>query len=474
MNAYDDSHNYWNNNYPFGGNYWDDYTGEDYYRGSNQDQPGSDDIGDTPYNISGDGDNKDYYPLMYEWGENPPVADFSFKVNNFTVFFNASSSCDRDGYIISYDWDFGDNTSGTGMLTDHTYDFNGTYNVTLNVTDNDGNYDDWSQYVRIGNQAPNAPSNPNPSNGVKGVDINADLSWNCSDPDGDSLTYDVYFEADDPTPDVLVSNNQSENSFDPGTMDLDTIYYWEIVSWDSWGALTSGPIWNFTTETNDPPYVPSDPSPKDGSTDVDVDVDLSWSGGDPNENDTVVYDVFLEADIPDPKNKIADDIGETWFDPGTLNYNTTYYWRIMAKDNHFYAIMSPVWHFTTEVNMPPSMPNINGPAGGKIGMNYEYTFKSVDPEGHDIYYFVDWGDGTVEQDGWIGPYASGLKVTIGHIWSKRGTYLIKVKAEDTVGAESGWSEFEVEIPRNRAAYNSLVLRFLVRFPMFSRFFYLIR
>jgi hypothetical protein len=47
------------------GNYWDDYTGEDLYHGDDQDIPGSDGIGDTPYNIPG-GDNKDYYPLFDE------------------------------------------------------------------------------------------------------------------------------------------------------------------------------------------------------------------------------------------------------------------------------------------------------------------------------------------------------------------------------------------------------------------------
>ena len=51
-----------------GGNYWSDYTGNDYYRGINQDIPGSDGIGDTPYNISGPGNNTDRYPLMSPHG----------------------------------------------------------------------------------------------------------------------------------------------------------------------------------------------------------------------------------------------------------------------------------------------------------------------------------------------------------------------------------------------------------------------
>jgi parallel beta-helix repeat protein len=67
--AYDECTNYWDDGYPSGGNYWSDYTGVDEKSGQNQNQPGSDGIGDTPYNISGDM-NKDLYPLMSPWA--PP------------------------------------------------------------------------------------------------------------------------------------------------------------------------------------------------------------------------------------------------------------------------------------------------------------------------------------------------------------------------------------------------------------------
>jgi parallel beta-helix repeat protein len=61
--AYDDrSTNQWDDGYPSGGNYWSDYTGVDVFNGPNQDIPGSDFIGDTPYII--DFDSKDRYPLM--------------------------------------------------------------------------------------------------------------------------------------------------------------------------------------------------------------------------------------------------------------------------------------------------------------------------------------------------------------------------------------------------------------------------
>jgi len=61
--AWDECSNRWDDGYPSGGNYWSDYTGTDNYRGGNQDIPGSDGIGDTPYYILGD-NNLDRYPLV--------------------------------------------------------------------------------------------------------------------------------------------------------------------------------------------------------------------------------------------------------------------------------------------------------------------------------------------------------------------------------------------------------------------------
>jgi len=66
--------NYWDNGYPSGGNYWSDYTGEDNYRGENQDIPGGDGIGDTPYAIPGD-NNLDRYPLMKPWSPSIPLTE---------------------------------------------------------------------------------------------------------------------------------------------------------------------------------------------------------------------------------------------------------------------------------------------------------------------------------------------------------------------------------------------------------------
>jgi parallel beta-helix repeat protein len=61
--ALDDGVNFWNSSYPVGGNFWASYNGNDIHSGPNQDQSGSDGIGDVPHDVPG-GSNRDWYPLM--------------------------------------------------------------------------------------------------------------------------------------------------------------------------------------------------------------------------------------------------------------------------------------------------------------------------------------------------------------------------------------------------------------------------
>ncbi len=58
----------------------------------------------------------------------------------FEVYFNASSSTSESG-IVSYEWDFGDGTTGSGITTNHTYNEVGSYTVILTVTDVNGKSD---------------------------------------------------------------------------------------------------------------------------------------------------------------------------------------------------------------------------------------------------------------------------------------------------------------------------------------------
>lgn len=126
-----------------------------------------------------------------------------------------------------------------------------------------------------------------------------------------------------------------------------------------------------------------------------------------------------------------------------------------------------------ENNDAPNIPDIGGPTNGKVGGEYEYTFSTTDSDGEQVYYKIDWGDGTCSD--WLGPYASGNEVVEKHTWSDKAIYKIRVKAKDENGYQTAWSDsFAVTMPRSKATYNSLFLRLFERFPLLERLFYLIK
>ena len=110
----------------------------------------------------------------------------------------------------------------------------------------------------------------------------------------------------------------------------------------------------------------------------------------------------------------------------------------------------------------PYNPEIDGPSKGIPDKDYNYTFVTSDPNDEQLYYWIEWGDGS--KTGWLGPFDSGVEITESHVWNKRGFYIIKAKAKNTNGLESGFSELEINIPRNRKSIDNLFLRFLEKHP----------
>ena len=109
--------------------------------------------------------------------------------------------------------------------------------------------------------------------------------------------------------------------------------------------------------------------------------------------------------------------------------------------------------------VPPNKPETpDGPDKGKPGIEYEYCSVTTDPEGYDISYWFDWGDNTTS--GWVGPFSSGQIVYENHTWSKKGTYEIKVKAKNTIGLQSEWSDpLSVSMPRSKTLFLNIFEKF---------------
>jgi len=161
-------------------------------------------------------------------------------------------------------------------------------------------------------------------------------------------------------------------------------------------------------------------------------------------------------------------ITHTWSSP------REYMLKLKGKDiygNQSDWLTLKIWIITFE-NNPPSAPVIDGPKRGRPRTykctlkpgTYNYTFKATDPDGDNVSYYIDWGDGTCE--GWIGWYASGEEVIRNHTWNNKGTYTISAKAKDIYGAEGPWGTLWIWFSgSSQQPTNSLFLQFLEQFPI---------
>jgi formylglycine-generating enzyme len=95
---------------------------------------------------------------------------------------------------------------------------------------------------------PGAPSNPSPANAATSVSTSPTLSWTCTDPEGNAITYDVFLGTSNP-PTTQVATGQSASSIARTGLAHNTTYYWKINAKDSKNDSTIGPVWSFTTDS---------------------------------------------------------------------------------------------------------------------------------------------------------------------------------------------------------------------------------
>jgi hypothetical protein len=190
--------------------------------------------------------------------------------------------------------------------------------------------DDLAFIVETVTPLPGLAGTPTPPNGAMNVPAPALLSWSAGP---GTTSHRVYFGAVNPPP---FQNEQTGTSFDAGSLAFNTPYYWRIDEVNISGT-TTGAVWTFTT-TVEPPGFSANPSPGDGATDVGPSGPLSWSAGDRTDS----HDVYFGTNNPPLFVVNQPDIS---FDPGTLDFGTTYHWRVDEK-NAGGTRTGTVWSFT--------------------------------------------------------------------------------------------------------------------------------
>jgi len=349
---------------------------------------------------------------------------------------------DPEGDTVTYDVYFGTSTDlktpvtsnqSSRTLTRSNLSQGTTYYWKVVAKDSKGATTEgpiW-RFTTISNEAPKAPSNPSPTNDSFNQPLALSLSWDCDDSDGDSITYDVYFGTGT-NPSTKVSSNQTDNKLNRSNLSRGTTYYWKVVAKDSKGATTEGPIWRFTTISNEAPKAPSNPSPTNDSFNQPLALSLSWDCDD-SDGDSITYDVYFGTGT-NPSTKVSSNQTDNKLNRSNLSRGTTYYWKVVAKDSKGGTTESPVWKFTTRSNEPPKPPSNPSPTNDSFNqpLALSLSWDCDDSDGDSVTYDVYFGtnsDLRVKES--IGNSAKSINKSG---LSYNTTYYWKVVAKDSKGA----------------------------------------
>jgi hypothetical protein len=192
---------------------------------------------------------------------------------------------------------------------------------------------------------PKTAYNPDPVEGAESVDLNITLSWTAGF--GAKLHYIVFGENFEQVSSALEGVPVGSLSYSPGPLELAKTYYWRVDEFD--GAEThKGDVWSFTTVGT-----ASNPEPSNGAVDVKPTVVLNWNAGAIAASHEVYFgtdaNAVANATKDSPEYKGPKALGEESYDPGKLELNTTYYWRIEEVNNLDADSPWPgiLWSFTT-------------------------------------------------------------------------------------------------------------------------------
>ena len=216
--------------------------------------------------------------------------------------------------------------------------------------------------------------------------------------------------------------------------------------------------------TNNPPtaYIDSiSPSPADEGESV------AFSGTGSDTDGTVV--AWEWSSSIDGVFGSAEDVSYSGLSVGTHTIS----FRVKDNDNAWSTEVPQTLQIDPSANNnPPNKPSKpSGITSGTAGESYKYSSTATDPDGDQIWYMWDWGDG--KNSGWLGPYNSGAVCDALHTWMEEGDYNVKVKAKDQRGDESPWSDpLSVSMPKSKPYLYTPFLNFLQnliqRFPLLAK------
>jgi Gylcosyl hydrolase family 115 C-terminal domain len=192
---------------------------------------------------------------------------------------------------------------------------------------------------------PKTAYNPAPADGAESVAVDTTLTWTAGFQT--KLHYVYLGDNFDDVNSATVGMPQGTTTYTPSGLKKAKTYYWRVDEFDGAGTY-KGDVWSFTTEG-----AVRGPNPANGAVDVKPTTLLTWTAGAPAASHEVYFgtdaDAVKNATKISPEYKGSKALGDESYDPGKLDLETSYYWRIdeVNAANADSPWKGNVWSFTT-------------------------------------------------------------------------------------------------------------------------------
>jgi hypothetical protein len=177
---------------------------------------------------------------------------------------------------------------------------------------------------------------PDPVDGAESVGVDVQLSW--TEGYGAKLHHVYFGETFDEVDNATGALPQGATNYTPGTLKMAKTYYWRVDGFDAIDTF-KGNVWSFTTEG-----AVAVLDPANSAVDVTQTPVLTWLPG-----LGATYEIYFGADATSLELKGSGNPGSESYEPGQLEWNTTYYWRVDEANsaNADSPWTGPLWSFTT-------------------------------------------------------------------------------------------------------------------------------
>jgi len=201
------------------------------------------------------------------------------------------------------------------------------------------------------NSAPSTPTTIYPANNELCIDNNVNFRWNAStDADGGIITYTIEVSTNSSFSPISQSRTTTSTS-EVINLEKGVSFYWRVRAKDSENAASNNSTANefYTESLGSSNYIPFSPvlvEPSLNATIQGATTNLQWTASDV-DNDPLKYDVYLDTN-PDPTTIVSSNQDATNFTTPTLTATTTYFWKIVVKDDKGGETIGQVWTFKTD------------------------------------------------------------------------------------------------------------------------------